>query len=125
MGYESKVYIVQEYPKYYEDEKLPYGSVIAMFDLCKMGYSEYHGRAFRELFNHERTCEFYADDFDTVITEDYYGDEVTKAEDNKAVVKWMKAYIKDNDWYRAKVVLDTLLSLEKNNVEYSLYHFGY
>ena len=124
MGYESRIYIVMEYPKYAYDE-MPYGSVIAMFDLRKMGYWQLHGRYFPHLFDTPRTCEFYADDGNTIISEDCYGDVVYKAGDNRAVINWLKAYVKDNDWCRAKVFLDTLLSLEKNHVDYSIYHYGY
>ena len=123
MGYESKIYIVHEYPKY--GEGMPYGQVIAMFDLCKMAYSKYCGMYFPDLFNEERTCDFYADDGNTVIVDDNYGDAVRKAESNKDVIKWLKACTKENDWYLPKVFLDTLLSLEKSKVKYSLYHYGY
>lgn len=122
MGYESKVYIVQE-SKHQRADRLPWGDVIAMFDLCKMNYWDYYGRSFPLLFDQERTCEFYADDGNTIITKDNYGDSITKA-NNATVIKWMKRFVKENDWYRANALLATLLALEKNNVEYSLYHYG-
>ena len=127
MGYESKIYIVQESP-YHATNELPYGDVIAMFDLRKVGYNICYGKTFPSLFDEERTCIFYADDGNTELTEDCYGDEITKA-DNHEVIRWLKADIKgrgvENAWHRENILLDTLLSLEKNNVEYSLYHFGY
>ena len=123
MGYESRVYVIEESP-YRGVGELPWGDVIAMFDLCKMNYDLYYGKSFPSLFNKERTCEFYADDGNTLITEDYYGEEVKKA-DSEEVIKWLKAYFKNgNEWYRAKAFYATLLSLEKEDVAYSLYHFG-
>ena len=123
MGYESKVYIVQEYEPLIISE-LAYGSKLAMFDLCKMGYESYNRKTFSELFNQERTCQFYADDFETSIEYDMYGDPVQKA-DNKELIKWLRKFCKENPYWRAKALLSCLESLEKSGEAYSVYHFGY
>ena len=126
MGYESRVYVVQEY-KSIKPDGLGYGDVIAMFDLCKMGWSEFNGKTFPQLFNQERTCEFYDDDGNTIITTDNYGDEIRKA-NPKEVISWLKKYNADNEWggwYRAEVFYKFLMAMEKTKQAYSLYHFGY
>ena len=123
MGYESKIYVVEEYEPVF-DGRLGYGDIIATFDLCKMGYDIYNGKSFRQLFNQDRTCDFYADDGNTIIKEDCYGDEIQKA-DPEEVIAWLKQMTKDNSWYRAKVFYKFLLELEKTGVGYSLYHYGY
>ena len=124
MGYESKVYVVQEYAPFAAG-RLGYGDKIAMVDLCKMGYDTYNGKRFPDLFSEERTCDIYMDDGETIIEEDCYGQPIQKAPDNLAVIRWLEASRKGGTWYRAEVLLSILKRLEKDNVEYSLYHYGY
>lgn len=130
MGYESKVYVVKEYDSEYctVHNRLPYGDIIAIFNLCKMSYDLICGKSFKDLFTEERTCDFYADDGDTVIEEDCYGSAIKKAKDNSDVLDWLKKHCerhKNDPWYREKAFRDFLKSLEKQQVTYSLYHFGY
>lgn len=122
MGYESRVYIVQEWDGTPTD--LAYGSEIATFDLGKIAYEPINGKTFRQLFDQPRTCDFYADDFNTVIKEDRYGDPIEKAE-NKEVIKWLREFCKKDNWYRPKILLSCLEALEKSGVGYSIYHYGY
>lgn len=122
MGYESRVYIVQEHDPWIKGE-LAYGHKLAMFDLCKMGYEPINGKRFWELFNQERTCYFYSDD-DTQIVDDYYGDPIQKA-DNKELIRWLRKALKAEPYWRAKALLSCLESLEKSGEAYSVYHFGY
>lgn len=75
MGYESKLYIVEKSPscaivrKDFPDP-MYWGEVIAVFDLCKLPDS-----VSRKLRNYPNTnCYIYADDGNTRITEDCYGD---------------------------------------------------
>ena len=125
MGYESKIYVIQEHGIPHNDEGLPYGEVLAMFDLCKMGYELYNGCSFRDLFSEERTCFFYGDDGNTIIKEDCYGSPIEKARNNLEVIEWLKAMLKDEHYGRAKAFKKYLDALEKEGMEYSLYHFGY
>ena len=71
MGYESKLYIVEKYGALKENEK-KYASVIAMFDMAKMG-------SIVNVFEKKTDCYIYADDGNTMILEDKYGDELTEA----------------------------------------------
>ena len=71
MGYESKLYIVNKRNKYDGDEKR-YAQVIATYDMCK-----YYG--FGDTFKRKTDCFIYADDGNTKILEDCYGDELGEA----------------------------------------------
>lgn len=69
MGYESKLYVVQKYDTIYtECGKRYYADIIATFKLSKIGGYD--------LFNRypATDCFIYADDGNTHITEDDYGD---------------------------------------------------
>lgn len=123
MGYESKIYVVQEYEPTIKG-KLPYGEVLATFDLCKMNYEVYNGCTFRGLFVEPRSCDFYADDMNTVIKEDCYGDKVEKA-DMEAVLNWLNKFCANEDWWRARVFRDYLLLLKHEGISPSIYHYGY
>ena len=144
MGYESKLYIVKEYEPYIEGE-LGCGDLVAVFDLSKMGYEKYNGKSFSGLFNQERTCKIYAVDSeigvpdkcyrcktyekrDTLITRDCYGANVKKADMNE-LIAWLQEMLKDEFYWRAKVLLETLLEIKKcepeNGASVSVYHYGY
>ena len=75
MGYESKLFVVEKSTMcelVSEDFPAPmyWGEVIAMFDLCKLP-----DLVSRKLRNYPNTnCYIYADDGNTRITEDCYGD---------------------------------------------------
>ncbi len=66
MGYESKLYVIEKCNILLPDDKHKYADVIAAFDLCKCGL---HRRQFRDT-----EYAFYADDGNTLVTEDCYGD---------------------------------------------------
>lgn len=120
MGYESKIYVVKPYSH-------SYGSVVAMFDLCKMGYEIRRGTTFRGLFRIDKDDEysFFADDGNTEINKDYYGDIVQRAESNMEVLFWLLEYCKTDKYWRANVFKDFLISIENTGEEYELYHFGH
>ena len=90
-----------------------------------MGNNMYNDLYFTDLFNDDRTCEFYGDDGNTIIDEDYYGDKVRKAWSNQEVIKWLEALLEADRYWIAEALLATLKALEKSGEEYSLYHFGY
>ena len=67
MGYESKLYIVNKSDIY--DDGMKYGQVIATFDLCKVG------SVARKIAKYPNTDAYiYADDGNTRITKDLYGE---------------------------------------------------
>ena len=73
MGYESKLYVVQKYDRIYSEfGNRYYADIIATFKLSKIrGY---------DLFKKypATDCYIYADDGNTQITEDEYGDPLTE-----------------------------------------------
>lgn len=48
MGYESRIFFVER--KTCFDGRVIIGSEISRFDLSKMGYYQYNGKSFREIF---------------------------------------------------------------------------
>ena len=72
MGYESKIYICEK-SGIKDNDGMTYVQVIAMFDMCKMGN-------LINVFDRKTDCYFYADDGDTKVLEDKYGDALTEAE---------------------------------------------
>lgn len=79
MGYESKLFVVEKSTMceiVSEDFPAPmyWGEVIAVFDLCKLPY--WVSGKLRKYPN--TNCYIYADDGNTRITEDCYGDPLTE-----------------------------------------------
>lgn len=79
MGYESKLYVVKKSrmrEMVSDDFPVPmyWGEVIAVFNLCKMG--DHVSAKFRNYPNTD--AYIYADDGNTRITEDLYGDPLTE-----------------------------------------------
>lgn len=118
MGYESKIYIVKK------SEYFAYNEVIATFDLCKMGYERYGGKTFRDLFTLPLDGDMYGDDGETLITEDCYGDPVEGAELSD-VLKWLRKFNRDDDYWRAKVFQKLLEQFAKHDDTLYCYHYGY
>jgi hypothetical protein len=80
MGYESKVYIVEDHrTKIMQSDKKDYASVVAVFCLGGMGVGQ-----FEELFTNASitSCYFYADDGNTQVFEDRYGEELKEVSVN-------------------------------------------
>lgn len=123
MGYESKIYIVEKGHKF-EGETHCYCSVVAMFDLCK----------FYEVSDFMRHCPvtdcyFYADDGNTQVFEDCYGEALTETTIDKMVEVLEKAKTtKDKDYRRISPLLFTLYALQKERDkwrELAVLHYGY
>ena len=126
MGYESKVFVAIKHDRLYPCAGKPWCEVIAMFDLCKMNYDLIDGVSFRDLFNEPVGC-MYADDGNTELERDFYGDPVEGAPIQK-VIDWLRKWLKTHDWCRAKALLSTLLLIAKEYDgpgELYCYHFGY
>ena len=71
MGYESKIYIAEK-GSLKDQNGMTYVSVIAMFDMCKIGNLV-------NVFDKKTDCYFYADDGNTKVLEDMYGDTLKEA----------------------------------------------
>lgn len=124
MGYESKLYVVEK--SSYDninDEGMRYCQVIAMFDLCKfyplsMLLSDYP----------TTECYFYADDGNTRVLEDMYGEPMREIpiED---VIDILAGDLERGSNYRR--IYPTLAALEALNEhrdqwkELTVLHYGY
>lgn len=123
MGYESKFYIVEKGSFSCSCGKL-YAEVIAMFDMCKCYALSDPFRRFPET-----DCCIYADDGDTEIVKDMYGDPLTETSIETTLRLVERAMEADN--YRSflpfEAVLRTLHAQEEegNWGELAVLHYGY
>ena len=124
MGYESRLYVVEKRLVRDEDGRR-FSSVIAMFDLSKCYFLS------GELRNRPvANCYFYADDFNTRVTKDRYGQPLTETtvED---VVRILEEAIRGGADYRyISPLLSFMKGLDsqmKNGIwgEVAVLHFGY
>lgn len=118
MGYESKLYVVEKKGNLFEEKK-QYAEVIAVYNMSKFD-------AFGGIFQNEADCYFYADDGDTEVTTDKYGDTIKEAPINE-VIEYLEKYKSENEHYRRVEPLLNMLKgfniTEWNNL--SVMHYGY
>lgn len=124
--YGSKIYVVTVYNV---SGLKPYGNQIAIFDLCKMG-DRYNGLSFTDLFDYYNDCSIYADDGNTEIIEDCYGEKLTCTDDIKKVVEWLEEAENKETYRRAELFLDFLKTILKQQEQgkwgnIRLIHYGY
>lgn len=123
MGYESKLYVVEKSNGMFINEEMRYCHVIAMFDLCKfyplsMLLKEYP----------TTECYFYADDGNTKVLEDMYGDPL-KEIPIEDVIKILEGELEGGSNYRR--IYPTLAALKTLNEhkhqwnELTVLHYGY
>ena len=123
MGYESKLYIVER-GSLKDDDGRTYARVLAMFDMCKMGYH------FVDVFEKKTDLYFYGSDGNTKILEDMYGDPIREAtlED---VIDYLEEAIENGDDYRRifplLAALKTFYEQQLDNRwdKLAVLHFGY
>lgn len=120
MGYESKLYVVEK-SKHLNDDGMVWGEVVAMFDLCKCYPVSDKMRKYPNT-----NAYIYADDGDTKILEDKYGEKL-KEIPIKDTIKIIKKAIKDDSSYRR--FKPCLKLLENFNLdewdELVVLHYGY
>jgi hypothetical protein len=118
MGYESRLYIVEEnnflIPS---DNGKVWAEVIGTINLCNC-------YAIKEIFIEKANGYIYADDGNTRIDEDKYGKPLSVAS-LEDVIKKLKEIIKDSNYRRAKVALGFLESVQKSMPDCVVYHYGY
>ena len=112
MGYESKLYVVDKHDWKWSNEK--WGEVIASYDLCRVpiNFSQYPAT----------DCYIIADDGNTKITEDKYGDPL-----KEIPVKDMIDMIEnDKDYRRYQPCLNLLEGFDLNRWEnLVVLHYGH
>lgn len=116
MGYESRIYVVDCH------KRTGYAEVIAVMNMCKMGY----GGTWTDLFKTDFPYEAYHEDGNTKIEEDAYG-ECVKCSDIVPVIEWLEREIEGgNDYRRLPILLSLLKSFEKDKwAELKVVHYGY
>ena len=123
MGYESKLYIVER-GSLKDDDGKTYARVLAMFDMCKMGYH------FVDVFEKETDLYFYADDGNTRIVEDMYCDPIREATVEDVIDVLEEAVENGDDYRRIFPLLAALKTLYEQQTdgrwgELAVLHFGY
>ena len=124
MGYESKIYIIEK-TKYSWDEEngMKYARVLAMFDVSK----------FYELSdwfrNKPATKHYiYADDGDTQIIEDRYGDALKEASVEEVIDRLERIVENGEDYRRIFPLLAALKASESHSNQWgkiAVLHYGY
>lgn len=124
MGYESKLYIVEK-SNLKDNVGKVYTRVIAMFDMCK--FHLLSGVLCKEP---KTNCYFYADDGDTKVLEDRYGDALTETT-VETVIGILEEAIENGENYRRIFpllsMLKTIDKQQKDDVwrEIVVLHYGY
>ena len=122
MGYESKIYIVEKTNYSWDEEnEMKYARVLAMFDMSKF-------YIFSDWFRNKPATKhyIYADDGNTQIIEDCYGDTLKEAS-VKEVIHQLKKIVNSGEiYYRIFPLLATLKSFESlKNENIVVLHYGY
>ena len=122
MGYESKIYIGEK-SSIKDNDGMTYVQVIAMFDMCKMGN-------LINVFDRKTDCYFYADDGNTRVLEDKYGDALTEAEIEDFIYVLEEAVDSGENYRRIFPLLSTLQTIYEQQKDgrwedIVLLHYGY
>lgn len=122
MGYESKIYIGKK-SGIKDNDGMTYVEIIAMFDMCKMGN-------LINVFDRKTDCYFYADDGNTKVLEDSYGDALTEAEIEDFIYVLEEAVSSGEDYRRIFPLLSTLQTIYEQQKDGTwknivLLHYGY
>lgn len=138
MGYESKIFIVDvKSHNQFAIDKITnkpildennspviykgYGQIIAMIDMCKMGYDN----GWKELFTNEIDYYIYAEDGDHDTNTDCYGEHI-KSGDINTIIAWLENRIKIDDYRRLKPLLHLLKSFNLDEwKDLQVLHYGY
>lgn len=116
MGYESRLYIVKA------SKEINYAEVIAMFNCRGMP-----GNGWRSMFDKPFERELYADDGNTLITEDKYGEKLKYA-DFLTVIDWLEKAVEKDDYRRLRPLLSLLKGFDLSqwtDGEMQIVHYGY
>lgn len=123
MGYESKIYIVHKsMMKGFQEETVDkfYAQKIAEFNMCK-----FSALADSLRYKPITDCYIYADDVNTPIVEDCYGEPLTEATP-QFVVDVLEKYIAGGgDYYRAYPLLACLKEFAQWGNDIAVLHYGY
>lgn len=123
MGYESRIYVITKTRVNGFKTEKKYAQIIAMFDMGKFP-------ALADIMiNQPETDSFiYADDGNTQILEDKYGDKLTEATP-QIVVDVLEKQLNNGDTYRRiyplLATLKAVIEHQKNFPDIAVLHYGY
>lgn len=132
MGYESKFYAVRDYG-FKSSNNTPYtcSEIVASLDMSKMGYSN-TVTEFLDLFDTETPFTIYIGDCDEdgnevmmEVHEDRYGVPLNYMSDIKKGITQVKKMIKEDDYWRFKLLLNFLKMFEECPENIYIVHYGY
>lgn len=123
MGYESKLYVVEKANSRFPSEEMRYCMVVAMFDLCKfyplsMLLHEYPATE----------CYFYADDGNTKVLEDMYGEPLKEIPIEDVIEILEDDLARGSDYRRIYPLLAMLKDFQQHKErwgELAVLHYGY
>ena len=120
MGYESKIYLVRK-SNFFDEDGKRFAEKIAEFNLSKVYGVSSILRAMPKT-----DCYIYADDGDTEMLEDRYGDELTECTPEKLIELIEDQANKFDTYWRYNLILPCLREIAKlkDDKIYCL-HFGY
>lgn len=122
MGYESKLYIVDK-ASMFPNEEMRYCQVIAVFDLCKF----YPLSCVISTYP-QTDCYFYADDGNTKVLEDRYGDALRELPIEDVIDIIRNEIYSGRTYRRLYPVLAALEVLENKQDQWNelaVLHYGY
>ena len=129
MGYESKIYIIEK-TKYSWDEEngMKYARVLAMFDLAMFDVSKFYELS--DWFRNKPATKhyIYADDGDTQIIEDRYGDTLKEASVEDVIDRLERIVENGKDYKRIFPLLAALKAFESHSNQWgniAVLHYGY
>lgn len=124
MSYESKLIIVDK-GWLMDDDGLVFADVVATYDMCKCHFLS------DVLRKEQKTnCYFFADDGNTKVTEDKYGDELTETDVDTVIEVLEKAVDEGEEYRRIFPLLAMLRSFREQEKQHmwrhlSVLHYGY
>ena len=127
MGYESTIYLVEKHIDFKNDNGKSWAQVVAMYDLCSMGYHSEFNKLFASkdvIESRDSNCFIYIGNKE--VSEDCYGSPLTEATIDETIVA-LETDFDPNDSYRRIPPLLGMLkaidqSLWKNLV---VLHYGH
>lgn len=123
MGYESRLYIVEKFDIMVYDDGKRFARIISMFDMCKFPALS------NVLRNKPNTdCYIYADDGNTRILEDCYGEPLTESTIESVIEVLENAVANGECYWRMYPLLSTLQTMKDCgfiNDDIVVLHYGY
>ena len=119
MGYEIRIYVVEKSSLSPDDDGKRFAEVLAMFNACNFP-------GLPGVFKVKTDCFIFADDGNTRIVKDRYGDELTEAPLSD-VIKFLENEVQRGETYRRiKPLLGLLKSFDMEQWDNLVcLHYGY